>query len=150
MRKFAQKLPWADRARHPCTACTSGCSEPLRKRVNHKSRPKSTTLASQQQGEDAAPHVVLHGDSCCRQCRSRQHPTPAKLMASVSSTAHPVLTPGCAGSSPFFPVGKSEKTPLISVSSRSCRRRCGALDWLKILTTSTWIGKLGDLLRKRC
>ena len=55
-------LPQASKTdrRHPRTACTSCCSKPLGKRVNHRSRPRSTTLASQQQREEAAPHVVPH------------------------------------------------------------------------------------------
>ena len=53
-------LPQASKTgrQHPCTDCTSGCSEPLGKRVNQRSRPKSTTLASQQQGGNAAPRAL--------------------------------------------------------------------------------------------
>ena len=50
-------LPEASKTdrQHPCTACTSGGSEPLGKRTNQRSRQGSTTLASH-----AAPRVK-HG-----------------------------------------------------------------------------------------
>ena len=82
-----------------------GCHDHLEEGGPERNRTRQCRACHKDHEEAASPHVVPHEAHAAVSARDNRQ-TPAKLMASMSSTPRPVPTPGCAESSHFFSDGE--------------------------------------------